>query len=266
MSWDYEIYLKNQLISLINDLSLDLKVEVCEEQMFAKIKEYMPKTIYCVIKYLATTIQFTSVIRPVQIMIMSEANQLTNVKILFDALANNYNWMTVIENTTYVKQQYSSPVVLSNFNDVSYTFRSVLYISATLIEMENVVDVKGGFTISFDETVNGVTTVKSVLIDPISQQFQYIASGDTQPIGGRKISETIKSVSTFSLSLIVAPTNNDFIQECIKISKGIVSGNKRFSVVFTLGDIDFNINMVLTSFNHNSAKNEIPGISIGLMQ
>lgn len=264
MNWNYELYLKNKLVTLREDLGINVNIEVCEEQMFMKIKEYFPNTIYCVIKYLATTIQFGATVRPVQIIIMSESNQLTNAKILFDALANNYNWDIVIEGSTYIKQQYSSPVVLSNFNDVSYTFRSILYISATIIEMENVLDViNGTFNISFTDDEN---TLHSVDIKPISQQIQYIASGDTQPVGDFRISETIKSIATFSLTFIVAPTVNDFLIECLKIANSGVTGNRRFDVSFKVGDIPFNYNMVLTSFNHNSAVNEIPGISIGLMR
>lgn len=262
--WNYENYLKNQLITLQEDLGLEVGIEVCEEQMFMKIKEYFPNTIYCVLKYLSTTIQFGAVVRPIQIMIMSEANQLNNAKILFDSLANNYNWVTVIEGSTYVKQQYSSPVVLSNFNDVSYTFRSILYISTTLIEMNDVVDIQGGFNIGFVDENGNEQLVEG--LQPISQQFQYVAGADTQPVGNFRISETIKSVSTFSLTLIVAPTNNAFLQQCLKISKGTVSGNTKFNIAFTIGGVPFDYDMVLTTFNHNSAINEIPGISIGLMR
>jgi len=250
MSYNYENYLKLQLLR-INES--DVNIEVCEEQMFTRIKDPVPNTIYVVIKYLSTSIAYNSIIRPIQILVVSEGNQLINAKTLFETFANTNNWSIIKDGTTYVKQQYSSPVVLSNFNDVGYDFRSVLYLTGTLIEMENVVDVEN-------------LKIDNEDIEPISFQMQYNMSGDTQPIGGERISSTIKSIAVLSVAIIISAKKSTFLDNCVNISSGQSTGNKKFTVSFSIDDVSFSYDMVLTSFGFTTAPNNVPALSISLMR
>lgn len=253
MSWNYEQYLKRQLDILKRDLELDVEIEIATEQMFAKLEAPIPNTIYVVVKYLSTSIAFNSTVRPVQVLVVSEGNQMVNAKTLFDKFANDYNWQMVVDNTTYVKQQYSSPVVLSNFNDIGYDFRSVLYMSGTLIEMENVVDIEN-------------FTVNNVAINPITFQFQYNTGCDTQPIAGEFISSSLKSVSTFSLMFTIPAQTSALLTTCVNISAGNISGNTIFEIKFTLAGIDFEYDMILTSFNFTTSPNNVPALQFGFMK
>lgn len=256
MSWNYENYLKRQLTILARDYNVN--VEIATEQMFAKIKDPVPNTIYVVIKYLSTSIAFNSTVRPIQILVVSEGNQMTNAKAIFDTFANNFNWQMVIDGQTYVKQQYSNPVVLSNFNDIGYDFRSVLYMSGTLIEMEDVVDIQN-LTITIGEN-------EPEIIKPITFQFQYNTGCDTQPIGGSMISSSVKSVSTFSLMFTIPAQTSTLLRNCVKISSNDQSGNTKFNIAFTLDGISFNYDCILTSFNFTTSPNNVPALQFGFMR
>lgn len=266
MSWNYENYLKRQLTILARDYNVN--VEIATEQMFAKIKDPVPNTIYVVIKYLSTSIAFNSTVRPIQILVVSEGNQMANAKAIFDTFANDFNWQMVIDGQTYVKQQYSNPVVLSNFNDIGYDFRSVLYMSGTLIQMDNVVDIS---TTLENVVYEGAISVKigenePEIIKPITFQFQYNTGCDTQPIGGSMISSSIKSVSTFSLMFTIPAQTSTLLRNCVSISANNQSGNTKFNIIFTLSGISFNYDCILTSFNFTTSPNNVPALQFGFMR
>lgn len=266
MSWNYEDYLKKQLTILARDYNVN--IEIATEQMFAKIKDPIPNTIYVVIKYLSTSIAFNSTVRPIQILVVSEGNQMINAKAIFDTFANDFNWQMVIDGTTYVKQQYSSPVVLSNFNDIGYDFRSVLYMSGTLIQMDDVVDIS---TTLSDVVYEGAISVKigentAEIIKPITFQFQYNTGCDTQPIGGQTISSSVKSVSTFSLIFTIPAQDSTLLSNATAISAGTQSGNTKFTIAFSLSGVSFSYDCILTAFNFTTSPNNVPALQFTFMR
>lgn len=182
MNFNFENY-------LLQELHSD-KVIVMPEQLFAKNGEYDPDKIYVVTKYLTSSIEYGVETQPVQILVLSEQNSLQEAKELFDAFTLSHNWRAGTFNNTFVKQQYSSPVVMSNFNEASYGYRSVLYISATLFIMDEIVDVE-------DLKINGVA------IKPLTFNWSYQMTGNTQPQAGEQIASTVKNISTFQATLAI---------------------------------------------------------------
>ena len=195
MGFDYENY-------LLQELHSD-KVVVLSEQLFAKNGEYEPNKIYVITKYLASSIEFGAETQPVQILILSEQNGLQEAKDIFDTFTQTHNWRagTFVDNTTtppttmFIKQQYSSPVVMSNFNEAAYGMRSVLYVSATLFIMKNVSDVSN-------------LKIMGINIKPLLFNWSYQMSGNTQPLGGDIIASTVKNMATFQASLSIPVLNN----------------------------------------------------------
>lgn len=187
MSFDLKNY-------LLQEIHSD-KIVILDEQLFAKNGELESNKIYIVIKYLASSIEFGAETQPVQILILSEQNGMQEAKDLFETFTQTHNWRSGMFDSTYVKQQYSSPVVMSNFNDVANGYRSVLYVSGTLFIMENICDVSD-------------LKIGDVEINPISFNWSYQMSGNIQPIGGDKIASTVKNMSTFQASLSIPMLNN----------------------------------------------------------
>jgi len=273
MSWDYEYYLTRELKKIISDLEMNVNIEVCEEQLFAKMSAPVPNTIYCVIKYLSTDIAYNSLVRPIQILIVSEGNQMQNTKILFDYFAEHYNWKLVSytdnnENITYIKQQYSTPVVISNFNDIGYDFRSVLYLSGTLIIMENVVDITTTLSgVTYDNALSiKIGSADAEIIKPLTFQFQYNTGCDTQPVAGQTISSSVKSVSTFSLVFTIPATTSTLLTNATNISAGLQTGNTKFTISFSLAGIAFSYDCILTAFNFVTTPSNIPSLQFTFMR
>lgn len=182
MSFNFENY-------LLQELHSD-KVIVMPEQLFAKNGEYDPNKIYVITKYLTSSIEYGVETQPVQILVLSEQNGLQEAKELFDAFTLSHNWRAGTFDNTFVKQQYSSPVVMSNFNEAAYGYRSVLYVSATLFIMGEIADVE-------DLEINGVP------IKPLTFNWSYQMTGNTQPQAGDQIASTVKNISTFQATLAI---------------------------------------------------------------
>lgn len=262
MSWNYEEKVKAYITQAVSDSGVgnDFIFEVCSEQIFVKKKKLDPNTVYVVIKFLSTTNTLNAVTQPVQLLIMCEQNQIQVSQIVFSKLVATHNFEAVIENGTYVKQDYREPVVLSNFNEVSYGYRTIMYISATLFIMEGVIDISN-FKIKLGD--NDAENVK-----PISCNLAYAMTPNTQPIPSSRIATSVKSVATFSLSFAVPLTSAySFLTTIYEIMSGATTGNTDFLVSFTLGSVSFtNVPMKMISTQVTTAINEIPSIQIGLMR
>lgn len=214
--FDFENYLRQELKSD--------KIIVLEEQMFAKHEEFEPEKIYVVTKYLTSSIEYGAETQPVQILILSEQNGLQEAKDLFDTFTQTHNWLASNFNGTFVKQQYTSPVVMSNFNEVSYGYRSVLYVSATLYIMNNVADVE-------------YLALKGVPIKPLNFTWSYTMTGNTQPIGNELIASTVKNIATFQCTLSI-PILTSY-KSSVGFSEDTVTGGTE-DVTTTYGTIQVN--------------------------
>lgn len=268
MSWNYEDKLTEYIIKAQRDCGLgeDYKFHVYTEQVFAE-QELLPDDIYVVVKYLSTTNTLNATVVPIQILVLCEQNQMQATQIIFNKLVETHNFEAGIYDGTYVKQDYRNPVVLSNFNQVSYGYRSVIYISGTLFVMENVMDITD-FAIKIGEG-----DYKSV--KPINSGLSYSMTPNTQPIPPSKIATSVKSVATFSLQFGVPLISDyDFITTISNIMTGTTSGNTDFYVRFKIGTVKFGyfdtsdtaLTMKLLSAQITTAINEIPSLQIGLIK
>lgn len=281
MTWNYENWLNTTLVSLKSDLGLtSYNIEVATEQAFIKKTTFTPNTIYVVIKFLTSSITFEATTQPVQFIIISEENSMDATRILFNAFAQRYNWFfDGPYDNVYVKHQYSTPAVLSNFNEIGYGYRSTLYISATLYIMENVME------------------VRDLLIDhhevkPLAFNMAYAMTGNTQPVGGNRLASTTKSVATLSIAMTVPLTDTELVNNVVNITNGSSTGNKSFDFNFSVGDINIGryhsdvyaddvlvyadgvkvvvdegseLNMKLVSAEITTSPQQVPGLQLGFM-
>lgn len=264
MNWKFEEYLTEQLTLIKRDIGLESDIVIVDEQLFATMEEMKNDTIYVVIKFLNADIVFSAKQQPIQLLILSEANQLDNAKLLFNQFVNSNNFKAITEGTDFIKQQYSTPIVLSNYEDVSYGMRSVLLVTGTIFMMENIVDI-------------GLITINNVEFKPLSCSISYVMSGNTQQVAGEKIASTEKNVSTFSMTLTISSlstyvyvdgNNNTYnlVDEILKVVNGTSNGGTKFAVSFSIGTIQFSFSLVLVNFSFTTAVNDIPALVIGLQK
>lgn len=256
MNYDFISFLNNRLVNISQTLNLDVDVKVSEEQTFAKMDELTPNSIYIVVKYLSSDIEYYAETMPIQILVLSEQNSLEKAQMLMNKFANDNNWQVIQENGTYIKQQYNSPVVLNNYTEVDYGYRSVLYVTGTLYIMENIVDVKN-------------VTIDGEELKPLSFNISYSMSTNTQQLTTEEIASSLKTVSTFAITMTIAMRELEdhpgLITNIMKILNEQVSGNTPFVVKFDCG-LEITKTMRLISAQITSAPNQIPGLQIGFMK
>lgn len=266
MSYRYENELLMNLTRIKDDLGLSgYSFVVDEEQMFIKRKDLDPNTIYVVIKYLGSDISVNEKTQPVQILVLSEQNQLEVSRIVFQELAKRYNF-TVYKDSegTYVKYQYSDPVVLSNFNGVSYGYRSMLYVSVTLRIMENVLDL--GVTDTQNVYHPGCIQISGEILKPVSFSISYAMTPNTQQIATKYISSSEKSVSTFALSIGFDMINSSFLVDVIDTLSETNNGNETYTVKFEIGSNAITKNMKIISAAMVFSPGGFPELRIGLLE
>lgn len=256
MNYDFISFLNNRLVNISQTLNLEVDVKVSEEQTFAKMDELTPNSIYVVVKYLSSDIEYYAETMPIQILVLSEQNSLEKAQMLMNKFANDNNWQVIQENGTYIKQQYNSPVVLNNYTEVDYGYRSVLYVTGTLYIMENIVDVKN-------------VTVDGEELKPLAFNISYSMSTNTQQLTTEEIASSLKTVSTFAITMTIAMRELEdhpgLITNVMKILNEQVSGNTPFVVKFDCG-LEITKTMRLISAQITSAPNQIPGLQLGFMK
>lgn len=238
------------------ELNVDNNIIVVEEQAFVKFKELEPKTIYVIVKILASSIAYDGKIQPIQLMVISEANSQNIANAVMNKFATDNNLVAETIGSDLVKQTYNTPVVVSNFTEIGYGFNSVIYVSGTLFVLESILDIQD---LTIDDNSIKVT----------SFNLSYAMTGNTQPIPDNKIATTVKSVSTVSCSFVIPmiSTYSTFIDKVLGIMKGETSGNSDFEFNFTISNIEFkDVNMKLISATFTSAPNSAPGLQVGFME
>lgn len=260
MNYNFENYLFEKLSHIAVECNFDepLTIYVSEEQNFAKMDKLTPDTIYIVIKYLSSSIEYYTETMPIQILVMSEQNSLEKAQKILNKFTEAYNWQVIEEDTTFIKQQYNSPVVLNNYVEVAYGYRSVLYVTGTLFIMENIVD------------------IKNVMIDsygpykPLNFNINYSMSTNTQQLPNKQIATSLKTVSTFAITMAVPMVNistegTDLVTRVIGILKGIDNGNDYFTIEFDCGT-HISKDMRLISAQIITAPNQVPSLQLGFME
>ena len=256
--WNYENY-KNWLVQNVTNIAQglnfkDYSFEVYNEVDYAKERSLKKKVITIVIKLLPSTIVFTAKVQPIQMLVITEENSLAVANSVFTTFAERFNFAVESSGATYVKHQYSTPTVLSNFNLVGVGYRSVLYINTTLYILEGVMDING-------------MTVDGNEIDVLSATIGYTMSGDTQPFGGG-LAVTEKNFATLVMTVNTPCVSNAFTNKCIGIMKGNSAerGNEVFAFSFNVGTgtqaIPFAINMKLVGATISTAINNTPSLQL----
>lgn len=253
---NYNDVLRDQIYALKATYAIDCDFEVDSEQAFLKKKDLKPGTIYVLTRELQNDNAPGVDTQPVQVLILSEQNSLELAKGFFGEFAKTYNFHAATYGGVWMKQQYSDPVVLSNFNTVNYGYRSVLYISATLFIMWDVADLK-------NLTVDG----NSVLA--LAFDLSYSMGPNTQQLRdtGLYISRSVKSNATMAITMTVPVQESDLVSKVLGILSEQTDGNDDFTFSFSFGTHAFTgLKFKLTLAEFAASADNIPTIRLGFMR
>lgn len=276
MEFNYNDLLRERLYDVASDLGVEgYDFEVDEEQAFLKVKDLKPNTIYVLTKMLQNDISIGVETQPLQIFILSEQNSLDTCTVIFKEFAKKYNFQALITGNLWVKQQYTDPVVLSNFNNVDYGYRSILYVSATLYIMKDVIDVSN-------------VKIDNVAVTPLSFSVSYSMSTNSQPTASEYIASSLKTVSSFAVTIsiplvesaavkkvlnIMAETDNTGNTQLPVEQRIAYNGNNPFSISFDCKVANSNYSLTISkpymrliSAQLITAPNQVPSLQLGFMK
>lgn len=267
MKYNFENYLFDKLSRIAIELKYDnINIQIAEEQAFSKMKELSPHSIYVVIKYLSSSIEYYAETMPLQILVLSEQNSFEKAQMIMNKFANDNNWKVINDEPgTYIKQQYNSPVVLNNFVEVSYGYRTILYVTGTLYIMENVLDIED---LEYYEGLDSEEHEIWTKIEPLNFNISYAMTPNTQPLPNKYISTSLKTISTFSFSMSIPIVNSTLVTNVLETLRGVdKSGNEEYRFRFDCG-LTNKIDKVtrLVSAQLITAPNQVPSLQLGFME
>ena len=259
MNWNYNDFLTEKLTVIARDLGYNGEILVSDELAFTKAKSYSENTIYFVVKRLTSIITNETETQPIQIICLCEQNSLVNATSILNQFVDENNWKIIETNESNVKakQEYSKPVVISNFDEVGFGYRSVIYLTGNIFLIRNLLDV---------ETITITADNKTTTFKPLNFTWSYVMTPNTQQEHGDNLSSSVKTVSVVSVSFSVSPSSNNFLARVINIAKGTTTGNEIFGVSFNFGSYAISYDMKLIEFSFDTSPNNIGGIRVGFIR
>lgn len=214
--------------------------------------EYSGRT-SIVIKYLNGSNYRESTIQPIQLTIYT--TDVPTVKTALDVWTKQYNNTDYLDGFDYVKQFYSTPMVLSTFNTLQDNYTSQILISGTLIISEN------------------VSQIKKVVIDgneyeTAERNLHYITVVDTQRQEGEEISKTYIKSSMVKFTCSKVNKGDVLGQKLRNIRRGNLAKNTTFSIQLTFTDNDTveSYTMRLDSQTLNDLNSALPTITLSFIE
>lgn len=222
------------------------------EQQFVKDKERKKGTIYLVVKFMPASIDFGQTILPITLNAVAERNKIEVCQQLLLEYAQTYN-LTTSEDET-IKQVYTSPSMLSNFNEVYDGFRSLLYMSGNFLISSNSNNCKV-YVSGEDEELPCISFSSTFDIQLDSQPF-YSTGNFTQSVG---------KVGTYAINISTYLIDSKFLNRVLNIvyknteqePEGI-NTSFYFDIVFKNGLGLKNIKFKLANFTFNQNIGELP--------
>lgn len=191
------------------------RILLANEQQFVKDKDREKGAIYIVVKFMPSAMNFGQTVLSVTINAMSEKNDLEVCQKLLLELAQTYN-LTKNDDGT-ILQAFSTPSVMSNFNDVLAGYRSLMYESATFLISEN--------SNPFELSYFNATTNKWEEVPCITSTFECNINLDPQPLfSSLNFTKSVAKMGTMVIGIVTyvldVPIINQCLDVCIK-TKGI---------------------------------------------
>lgn len=261
MNWNYNDFLTEKLTVIARDLGYNGDILVSDELAFTKAKSYSENTIYFVVKRLTSIITNETETQPIQIICLCEQNSLVNATSILNQFVDENNWKIIETNESNVKakQEYSKPVVISNFDEVGYGYRSVIYLTGNIFLIRNLLDV---------ETVGITADNKTTTFKPLNFTWSYVMTPNTQQEKSDNLSSSVKSVSVVNIGFSIAFTETDLISSILSVMSGTDTGNKTFTLSFVLktGGTPITYDMKLISASVNTTQSSIAGLQVGFIR
>lgn len=131
-----ETNLKRIVIGSPNIFNNDIEIVVGNERYIeSELTRNEPNRIYVVVQFLESAITAGHTVQPIQLVVLSEHDNLSKVQTLLRTFAEIYN--TKLNDDGSITQFYLTPVLLSAFNEVYDGYRGLYTLNGTLLISPN---------------------------------------------------------------------------------------------------------------------------------
>lgn len=248
--------IRNQLITVAEEdyaYFKDYNIVISKEQFFVKTQQIKPNTIFIVVKFSASSINFAQTVLPVNFTVMSEANGVEAAQKLLLAYVHKYN----LASTEDMNQVYESPVVSSNFTKVFDGFRSVLYVNGFLLLSKNA----NYLTIKYFNSETNEYENVNLITTHFNSNFML----DSQPFyHTNNFSESISKVGTITFSATTYMVDDiKLVNDALDVSLGFTSNDYPFNCELSFKNgKKLQKKFKLVTFDYQGNLGEIPVISM----
>lgn len=196
-----------EIIYANEDYYKDYKIVISNDLMYIdeQMRKAQENTIFIVVKFLPATLTYKQKIAPINISVLAEYNSIDVCYSLLNSYAEKFH--LELDESETIKQFYTSPSIVSNFNEVFDGYRSLYYLSGTFLISENANRVK----IKNRDTGEYIDTIESV--------FSCGIQLDTQPnYQSNNFTNSIARVGTRTLAITVNAIDVDFVNNALKVA------------------------------------------------
>jgi len=171
---------------------------------------------------------------------MAYTDDVDSARTLLSTFAESKSGTIFVQDLEYIRQSYSTPVVLSSFNGMTNNHTAQIIINGTLIVSSNLSDIK---TVDIDGFEYFTT----------ERKLTYVAKEDTQPDSDR-LGETNIDSGMLQFTVAMENKDNDICNKARQIREGNRNVDNSFSIKLTFTDNDYEetYTMKLTSFTIDS--------------
>ena len=213
-----KIYIQLNQVKGLDERFETINFYVDDEQTFIKRENnYDVKSLYIVLKYGEATLNYGSSVIPLTLLIFGVGDKFELTKEFLNKFVSMFN---LIKDGQY-QYIYSSPYVLSNFNEVGYSFRSLFTINCSVL-IKN----KGLYYIEkilYEDEEVDVLDFKDDLMIQLNSQPYSNTNGETK---------SYASMGTYTFSIMLYGVDSKLINDCLDLKYQYTDINKDF--MFTI--------------------------------
>lgn len=219
--------IQNQMLEIMqDDLEYYKKYNIIlsNEQQFIKNKDRTPNSIYIVVKFAPSSLNYGQFVQSITVTALAEQNKFDVCQRLLLEYVSRYHLSEPIYvGDDIIKQTYTTPAVMSNFNEMDYGYRTLMHFSGVFLVGENSNPL---IKISWENELGELEEIPF-----LTSHWNWNTQLDSQGFystNGRTTSEA--RTGTFVLGFSIFQTSSDF---CTKILEMVFDNSLGVNQTFT---------------------------------
>lgn len=214
--------------------------------------QYDGESILIIIKYLAGSNYLESTVQPIQLGVYT--NDVPATRTLLETFAKTYNNTSYTDGLDYIRQIYSTPLVLSTFQPTGVNYTSQIIVSGTLIISSNVSDIKS-------------VAIDGVVYETTSRILTYVAMPNNKRDSTTNLNRTRISYASLKFNCTMINKSNVLNTKIRNLRTELLPVDTTFTIVLTFSDNDATetYEMRLDSHTLNSENQILPTLSLSFI-